>query len=182
MAEAEQEENVRRPGTDAFDCDQRVMSVLCVEGSEAGKIKAMLRDRLGERPQRSDFGVRQPAGAQVLLRRLRDLSGLEGDDARLQSAKNRAGAGRRHLLRHDDRGHSGKPRLPAAKRRRAADRDQAPNEFRIFGAQTRGRFKQPGFVGDWGTGMVDPFLRRTAFGAPGCSDPRLRYSLCPHGR
>jgi hypothetical protein len=30
--------------------------------------------------------------------------------------------------------------------------------------------------------MVDPFLRRTAFGAPGCSDPRLRYSLCPHGR
>jgi hypothetical protein len=30
--------------------------------------------------------------------------------------------------------------------------------------------------------MVDPFLRWTAFGAPGCSDPRLRYSLCSHGR
>jgi len=177
MAETEQEENVRRPRTDPFDRDERVMSVLRVEGSEAGKIKTMLRDRLGDRPQCANFGVRQPAGAQVLLRRLRDLSRLERDDARLQSTENRGGAGRRHLLRHDDRGHSGKPRLSAAKRRRAANRNQPPNEFRIFGAQTLGGFKQPGLVGDWGTGMVDPFLRCAR--APRCA--RLACPPPGHG-
>ena len=177
MAETEQEENVRRPRTDPFDRDERVMSVLRVEGSEAGKIKTMLRDRLGDRPQCANFGVRQPAGAQVLLRRLRDLSRLERDDARLQSTENRGGAGRRHLLRHDDRGHSRKPRLSAAKRRRAANRNQPPNEFRIFGAQTLGGFKQPGLVGDWGTGMVDPFLRCAR--APRCA--RLACPPPGHG-
>jgi hypothetical protein len=30
--------------------------------------------------------------------------------------------------------------------------------------------------------MVDPRLRWATFDAPGCSDPWLRYSLCPHGR
>ncbi len=169
-------------GPIAFDRDERLMRVLGVEGAEADKVKAILHDRLGEGPQGSDFGVRQPAGAQVLLRRLRDLGRLKRRDARLQSAENRAGAGRRHLLRHDDRGHSGKPGLPAAKRRRAADRNQPPDELRVFGAQTLGRLKEPRLIGDWGTGMVDPCLGWTAFGAPGCSDRRLRYSLCPHGR
>ena len=77
MAEAEQEENIGRPRTDPFHRDERVVGVLCVETAKALKIEAAFDDRLGKRAQRADFGVRQPAGAQVLLRRLRDLSRLE---------------------------------------------------------------------------------------------------------
>jgi hypothetical protein len=83
MAEAEQEENICGPWAHAFDCDQRLVGVLSVKSSEAGKIKAILRDRLGDRPQRADLGVRQSAGAQVLFGRLGDLSRFERDDARL---------------------------------------------------------------------------------------------------
>ena len=143
------------------------------------EIEAALDDRLGKRAQSADFGVRQSAGAQVLFRRLGDFSRLEGRDARLQSAENGGGAGRRHLLRHDDRGQPRKARLPAAKRRRAADRDQAIDELRVLGAQALGGFAQGRLVVDRGAGMVDPCLRRTTFGAPGCSDRWLTLFASP---
>ena len=174
MAKAKQEENVRRPWTDPFDRDQRLMGVLSVEIGKALKIEAALNDRLGERAQSADFGVRQSAGAQVLFCRLGDFSRLEGHDERLQSAENGGGAGRRHLLRHNDCSQSRKARLPPAKRRGAADRDQALDELRVFGAQALGGFPQGRFIVDRGTRMVDSFLRWTTFGAPGCSDARLR--------
>ena len=170
VAEAKEEENVRRPWTDPFDRDQRLVGVLGVEIGKALKIEAALEDRLGERVQSADFGVGQSAGAQVLFCRLGDFGRLERNDERLQSAENGGGAGRRHLLRHDDRSQPRKARLPAAKRRRAADRDQTLDEFRVFGAQALGGFPQRRLIVDRGTGMVDPFLRRTALGAPGCSD------------
>ncbi len=75
-----------------------------------------------------------------------------------------------------------KASLPAAKRRRPADRDQVLDEFRVFGQQALGGSPERRLIVDRGTRMVDPFLRRTTFGAPGCLDLRLRYSLSPHGR
>ena len=179
MTEAEQEKHVRRPGPHPFDGDQRLMRVLGVEIAELPQIETPLSDRVSERPQRPHFGVRQPAGAQVLFRRLDDFRRLQRDDARLQSAVNRRGARRRHLLGHDDRGHSGKARLSAAKGRRSADGDQPVDEFRVFGAQTLGGFKQPAFVGDRRAGMVDPYLRWAAFCAPGCGAPPASVFALP---
>ena len=180
VAEAEQEENIRRPWAYPFDRDQRLVGVLGVESAKALKIEAALCDRLGDRPQGADFGVRQPAGPQVLLRRLGDFSRLERDDQRLQPAENGGGAGGRHLLRHDDCGQAREARLSASKQRSAADRDQAVDQLRVFGAQALSGFAQGLLVGDRGPRMVDPFLRRSR--APGCSDARLTHPHCRHGR
>ena len=143
------------------------------------KIEAALDDRLGERPQGADFGVRQSAGAQVLLCRLGDFSRLERDDARLQPAENGGGARGRHLLRHDDRGEAGEARLPAAKRRRAADRGQALDQLRVFGAQPLGGFAQGRLIDDQGAGMVDPFLRRDGVWRAGLRAPPAYVCALP---
>ena len=148
--------------------------------AEPLQIEAAPDDRFGQRVQGADFGVGQSAGAQVLFCGLRDLSRLERDDARLQSAENGGSAGRRDLLRHDDRRKPREARLPAAKRRRAADRDQALKKLRVFGAQALGGFAQDRLIVDRGAGMIDSFLR-SARGS-GCSCARLRYPLCRHDR
>ena len=148
MAEAEQEENVGRPGTDAFDRHQRLMGVLGVEVAEAPKIEAAFSDRLGERPQGANFGVRQSAGAQVVVGRTGDLSRLERRDARLQSAEDGGGAGDRHLLGDDDRRKAGEARFSAAKRRPPAGCGQAVDQFRVFVPQPLGGFVQGRLIGD----------------------------------
>ena len=53
VAEAEQEENVRRPRPHALDRDQRLVGVLGVEIAEALEVEAALDLRLGDRPSQS---------------------------------------------------------------------------------------------------------------------------------
>ena len=126
MAEAEQEENVRRPRTHAFDRDQRLVGVLGVETAEAFKIEAALDDRLGEpRASARILAFDNPQARKSSSVALAISAASSGTMRACNRPKMAVGAGGRHLLRHDDRGESRKARLPAAKRRRAADRDQA---------------------------------------------------------
>src|SRR5208283_3538339 len=97
-----------------------------------------LDDCCGERTQRADFGRRQSAGAQALLRRFEELGGLERGHERLQPAENGAGAGDGQLLRDDDRSETRETWVSAAKRGPSADRNQALDEFRVLGPQALG--------------------------------------------
>ena len=87
MAEAEQEENVRRPRAHALDRDQRLVGVLGVEIAEALEVEAALDLRLGDRPQGADFGADNPQARNSSSVALAISSRLERDDARLQPAE-----------------------------------------------------------------------------------------------
>ena len=87
MAEAEQEENVGRPGAYALHRDERRMRVLGVERGQTRKIEAAFRDRFGDRAQRADFRRRKAAGAQIVLRRRGEPGGFERSDARFEATE-----------------------------------------------------------------------------------------------
>ena len=155
-----------------------LMGVAGIEIAEALEIEAAPDHRLGDRLQGADFGVRQSAGAQIVLGRPGDFGRLERDDARLQAAENGGSAGDRHLLGDDDRREAREARFSAAKRRPSARRGQAFDQLRVFRAQALGGFVQTRFIDDQGTGMIGSCRRRAR--ATGCARRRLMHALRRH--
>ena len=70
MAQAEQQENIRRPRPNAFDGDKRAMGVLGDERAEPGEIEPLERDRRSQGAQGAYFRARQAARSQSLIIRL----------------------------------------------------------------------------------------------------------------
>jgi len=67
VAEAEQQENISGPGSDAFDADERPMRVHRRQQRERGKVEPLFAYRLGRRPDRPHLGPGEPASQQRRL-------------------------------------------------------------------------------------------------------------------
>ena len=84
------------------------------------------------------LAVDNPQARKLSSVALASSSGLKRGDERLQPAENGAGAGDGQLLRDDDRSETRETWVSAAKRGPSADRNQALDEFRVFGPQALG--------------------------------------------
>ena len=94
-------------------------AVIGVERSERVEIERAAVHRLGDFFHRADFRRGEPESRQPFRARTADRGSLERVIGRGEAAPDRAGAGGRELLRHDNRGEPRKSTFASSQRRPA---------------------------------------------------------------
>lgn len=147
MSGAEHEIDLRRPGTDATDRNQRVMGLDGRFFSQIDQIEPVFKYGVADRPEGPDLRSRQPAGLQVLVGQCVDGFRLGGSHSRRKPFPDGVGAGNRHLLTDDDAGQTLEPRRAQAQRDIPGLRDDRA-QFRIDTGQSLDAARDVGQAGN----------------------------------
>ncbi len=117
VPQASQQIDVRAPGADAVHGGERGVGLVGAHVHERGEIELAFRQRFGDRLQGADLRRGQADARELGGACPQHGFGLERIECRNQPRPDRRGARGRELLRHHDRGETGKAALPPPQRR-----------------------------------------------------------------
>ena len=159
MAEAEQKEDIRRPGTNAFDRDELLVRFLGRHQGERVDIQRVGDDCVGECAQRADFRRGETGGTQRFVGCVAKVPRIERRDHGAQTAEDRVGAGGRDLLRDDNGGEAFKAGLAPAQRRRSADFEHVPDRLGVLRGERGDTDRERCLAIDQWAGMIEAWDR-----------------------